>query len=225
MLRVLPLCVALIGAPSMLAAQGSRVAVEFEPESATDEFIKASAEYDAIWKAEGARAIGAMERVTGISFEERRVKAIVYEGASYSGGGERPMRLRASYPTDVKKATLVHELLHRMLSRVKPTTEIDEHRKLFLVLYDIWVVLHGRDFADQNVAVESRRKGLYDYESAWKWALAMSAEERAAKFKALQAGHRHPPRQPEAVSTNMTSVCTKSSPLQSRGSPVEVASA
>jgi hypothetical protein len=28
-----------------------------------------------------------------------------------------------------------------MLSRVKPTSEIDEHRKLFLVLYDIWVVL------------------------------------------------------------------------------------
>jgi predicted metal-dependent peptidase len=97
------------------------------------------------------------------------------------------MRLRASYPPDVKKGTLVHELLHRMLSRVKPTSEIDEHRKLFLVLYDIWVVLHGKDFADQNVAVESRRKGLYDYESAWKWALRMSAEERAAKFKALRA--------------------------------------
>ena len=164
----------------------------FEPESATEAFIRASAEYDAIWKAEGTRTIEAMERVTGITFEERHIKAIVYEGVSFSGGGERPMRLRASYPPDVKKGTLVHELLHRMLSRVKPTSEIDEHRKLFLVLYDIWVVRYGKDFADQNVAVESRRKGLYDYESAWKWALTMSAEERAAKFRALRAAAPSP---------------------------------
>ncbi len=133
------MCLALIVVHSMLPVQGLPVAIEFEPESATEAFIKASAEYDAIWKAEGTRTIEAMERVTGITFEERRIKAIVYEGVSFSGGGERPMRLRASYPPDVKKATLVHELLHRMLSRVKPTNEIDEHRKLFLVLYDIWV--------------------------------------------------------------------------------------
>jgi hypothetical protein len=86
---------------------------------------------------------------------------------------------------------------------VKPTSEIDEHRKLFLVLYDIWVVLYGKDFADKNVAVESRRKGLYDYESAWKWALAMSAEERAAKFKALRAaGPSHVFRNPPALQTS-----------------------
>jgi predicted metal-dependent peptidase len=97
------------------------------------------------------------------------------------------MQLRASYPAEVKKATLIHELLHRMLGRVRTTTEIDEHRKLFLVLYDIWVSLYGKEFADRNVAVESLRKGLYDYETAWKWALAMSPEERAAKFKALRA--------------------------------------
>ena len=192
LLGVLPMCLALVLVLSTLPVQGSRVAVEFEPESATEAFIKASAEYDAIWKAEGTRTIEAMERVTGITFEERHIKAIVYEGVSFSGGGERPMRLRASYPPDVKKGTLVHELLHRMLSRVKPTSEIDEHRKLFLVLYDIWVVRYGKDFADQNVAVESRRKGLYDYESAWKWALTMSAEERAAKFKALRAAAPSP---------------------------------
>ena len=33
-------------------------------------------------------------------------------------------------------------------------------------------------------------EGLYDYESAWKWALAMSVDERAAKFKALR-GNRY----------------------------------
>jgi predicted metal-dependent peptidase len=131
--------------------------------------------------------VEAMERVTGVPFEERAIKAIIYEAASFSGSGDKPMQLRASYPAEVKKATLIHELLHRMLGRVRTTTEIDEHRKLFLVLYDIWVSLYGKEFADRNVAVESLRKGLYDYETAWKWALAMSPEERAAKFKALRA--------------------------------------
>jgi hypothetical protein len=217
LLGVFPMCLALIVILYTLPVQSSRVAIEFEPESATEAFIKASADYDAIWKAEGIRTIEAMESVTGITFEERRIKAIVYEGVSFSGGGDRPMRLRASYPPDVKKGTLVHELLHRMLSRVKPTNEIDEHRKLFLVLYDIWVVLYGKDFADQNVAVESRRKGLYDYESAWKWALTMSAEERASKFKALRAAAPSPavPKLRGAITRTAE---TSSSP--SRGQPV-----
>ena len=130
--------------------------------------------------------IEAMQRITALRFEERDIKAVIYEGTSFSGSGDRPMRLRASYPAEVKKATLIHELLHRMLGRVKTTADIDEHRKLFLVLYDIWVALYGREFADRNVTVESGRKGLYDYESAWKWALAMSAGDRAAQFKMLR---------------------------------------
>jgi hypothetical protein len=178
-----------------VAAQGqpARVAIHFEPQSPTEAFTKAAAEYDALWKAEGVRMVEAMERVTGVPFEERVIKAIIYEAASFSGSGEKPMQLRASYPAEVKKATLIHELLHRMLGRVRTTAEIDEHRKLFLVLYDIWVTLYGKEFADRNVAVESQRKGLYDYESAWKWALAMSAEDRAAKFKTLRAQRAVPP--------------------------------
>jgi hypothetical protein len=176
-----------IGAASAAAqSQAARVAIHFEPQSPTEAFVKAAAEYDALWKAEGPRMVEAMERVTGLPFEEREIRAIIYEGASFSGSGARPMQLRASYPAEVKKATLIHELLHRMLGGVKATGEIDEHRKIFLVLYDIWVTLYGKEFADRNVEVESRRKGLYDYESAWKWALTMSAEERAAKFKMLR---------------------------------------
>jgi hypothetical protein len=96
------------------------------------------------------------------------------------------MKLRASYPPDVKKATLIHELGHRLLARIPKTTELDEHRVLFLVLYDIWESLYGKGFADRMVEVEKKRKGLYDYESAWKWALSLSKEERATKFKALR---------------------------------------
>jgi hypothetical protein len=175
-----------LGSVLLTADQGPRVAMHFEPQSPTAAFIKAAAEYDALWKAEGERMLDAMERITGVTFAERDIKAVIFESASFSGYGDQPMHLRASYPADVKKATLIHELLHRMLGRVKTTDDIDEHRKLFLVLYDIWVALYGKVFADQNVAVESKRKGLYDYESAWNWALAMSPEERAAKFTALR---------------------------------------
>src|SRR5262245_28503615 len=175
-------------AAASVAAEGqtARVAIQFEPQSPTEAFIKAAAEYDALWTAEGPRMVEAMERITGVRFEERKIKAIIYEGTSFSGSGDRPMQLRASYPAEVKKATLIHELFHRMLGRVKTTSEIDEHGKLFLVLYDTWVMLYGKEFADRNVEVESQRKGLYDYETAWKWALAMSADDRAATFKKLR---------------------------------------
>ena len=176
----------ILSSPIVAAGQAPGVSIQFEPETQSSAFIQAAAAYAALWKAEGAKMLEVMERVTGVTFEEREIKAIVFEGASSSGFGPTPMRLRASYPPDVKKATLIHELLHRMLGSVRVTPEIDEHRKLFLVLYDIWVALYGKDFADRNVVVESARKGLYDYESAWKWALAMSAEERASRFKMLR---------------------------------------
>ena len=160
----MPLFSALWIAVALVTDQGqaARVAIQFEPQSPTEAFVKAATEYDALWKTEGARMVEAMERISGVRFEERKIKAIIYEGTSFSGSGDRPMQLRASYPAEVKKATLIHELFHRMLGRVKTTSEIDEHRKLFLVLYDTWVALYGKAFADRNVEVESQRKGLYD---------------------------------------------------------------
>ena len=130
--------------PIAAPGQALRVSIQFEPETQSSAFIQAAAEYAALWKAEGARMLEVMERVTGVTFAEREIKAIVFEGASSSGFGQSPMRMRASYPPDVKKATLIHELLHRMLGRVRVTAEIDEHRKLFLVLYDIWVAFTAR---------------------------------------------------------------------------------
>ena len=173
---------------SLAFTQDSRVKVSFSPES--EKYAQATKEYQDIWKSEGKRIIEAMERISGVRFTEREIQAIVYEGVSWSGFLNEPMKLRASYPTDVKKATLVHELGHRLLLPIPKTKEMDEHRVLFLVLYDIWESLYGRDFADRMVEVEKRRKGVYDYESAWKWALSMSKNERAKKFKALRESAR-----------------------------------
>jgi hypothetical protein len=102
---------------------------------------------------------------------------IVYEAVSYSGYKDRPMRLRASYPEDVKKATLVHELGHRLNSQLRNRPkEVDEHRILFLYLHEVWTKLYGKWFADEMVKVEKKRKELCDYESAWGWALTMRRE-------------------------------------------------
>ena len=167
-------------------AQQPTVNLTFSPES--EKFEQATAEYQAIWTAEGKKIIEAMESVSGLKFTDKDVRVIVYEGVSWSGFRDKPMKLRASYPTDIKKATLVHELGHRLIVpiRIPEAKQLDEHRVLFLVLYDIWEKLYGKEFADHAVEVEKKRKGLYDYESAWQWALSLSKEERAAQFKELR---------------------------------------
>jgi hypothetical protein len=182
MLHPLLILLIALGLPSI--AQQPTVRLNFTPESAT--FNDATKMYQHIWTTEGKRIIETMEQVSGLKFQETDIQVIVYEGVSNSGFKERPMRLRASYPEDVKKATLVHELGHRLNSQLTSRPkDIDEHRILFLTLYEMWTKLYGKNFADEMVEVEKKRKGLYDYESAWKWALSMNEGERAAKFKAI----------------------------------------
>lgn len=165
-------------------ASGTKVNISFSPES--EKFVEATREYQSIWGSEGSKMIEAMESVSGLKFQETDIKAVVYEGPSNSGFKETPMKLRASYPTDVKKATLIHELGHRLNGQITDRpSDLDEHRILFLYLYEAWEKLYGKSFTDEMVAIEKKRKGLYDYESAWNWALSMSKEERASKFKGI----------------------------------------
>jgi len=174
----------IVSLTSFAFRRSPEVKINFSPES--EKYAEATKEYQAIWSSESSKIVASMEKVSGVKFSEHDVQAIVYEGVSSSGFGDTPMKLRASYPLEVKKATLIHELGHRLLARIPTTKEIDEHRVLFLVLYDIWDSLYGKDFADRMVEVEKKRRGLYDYESAWTWALSLSKEERALKFKALR---------------------------------------
>ena len=84
------------------------------------------------------------------------IKAIVFEGISNSGYKWKPMRMRASYPPDTKRATLVHELAHRLIADLS-SWNLEEHPIIFLFVYDVWVKLWGQEFADEQVAVESER--------------------------------------------------------------------
>jgi hypothetical protein len=174
------LAAALVCAAAVAAPAEPRLHIEFT--AAAPEFEAAAGEYRQIWKEDGARIVAAMEEATGLRFEQGPVKAIVYEGISSSGFGDMPMRLRASYPLETKRGTLVHELGHRLQGGLFRKRE-EDHPILFLYLYDVWVKLYGKAFADAQVAVESRRKGHYDYEGAWKDALAVTPAVRAVRLK------------------------------------------
>jgi hypothetical protein len=173
--------------PTHPPAAGTRAAaplliLNFVPD--TDSFSPSTREYQQLWAAEGDRIVRVMEKVSGLKFRDTAITVIVYEGVSFSGYRDRPMRMRASYPPDTKKATLIHELGHRLQSGLFKRDE-EEHGPLFLWLYDVWVELYGREFADAQVEVEKRRRGPYP--KAWDDALALSPAERASRWRAIVA--------------------------------------
>jgi hypothetical protein len=159
-------------------AQSKVLRIVFQPDS--DQFSEAAHEYETIWARDGQKITEAMEAASGLKFEDREVKAMVLEVASDSGYREIPMHLRASYPLDTKKATLIHELGHRLESDLFHQGE-DDHKYLFLWIYDVWVKLYGREFADAQVAVEKQRGRMYP--AAWDFALSFTPEQPAAKWK------------------------------------------
>ena len=142
----------------------------------------AAAEYRALWAADGARIIAALEKRSGLKWDEREIRAQVVEAPSSSGFGTRPMRLRASYTADTKKAALIHEIGHRLQARLFRPGE-DNHPFLFLYLYDVWRDLYGEAFAVEQVKIERGRKGLYDYDRAWKQVLELTEDERIAAWR------------------------------------------
>lgn len=186
-----PVCFALLGWGAVASA-GPPLAIEFVPQ--TEAFAPQAAEYAQIWASDGDRIVAALEEATGLTFEPGPIRAIVLEEPSSSGYRQAPMRLRASYPEPTKRATLIHELGHRLLGEAV-AKDFEDHPVLFLFLYDVWTRLYARDFADVLVVVEGRRKGIYDYAGAWRTALAMSAEQRAAKLREFLLESRgRPPR-------------------------------
>jgi hypothetical protein len=169
--------------------------IDFEPES--PRFAAATKEYQEIWAAEGARINAALAEASGLAMERGPIRAIVYDGISNSGYKERiPMRMRAGYPPDTKRATLVHELAHRLISDYVGKNE-DDHPVIFLFVYDVWARLWGQEFADAQVAIEGKRTGVYDYAGAWREALALGAEgrrDRLSRFLAQRERRQAPDR-------------------------------
>ena len=129
-----------------------------------------------------------MESVPGLrfarsSYADTSITAIVLEQPSSSGYRDEPMRMRASYPPATKRATLIHELGHRLQSDLFRQNE-EEHGPLFLWIYDVWTQLYGKQFADEQVTVEKRRGGPYP--AAWDAGMALTPEQRAARWRAIR---------------------------------------
>ena len=162
----------------------SHLQLTFTP--ASDSFAAAAREYDSLWTIDRDRMTHALEATAHLSFAEigdTVIRVLVFEGASTSGYHERPMQLRGSYPPATKKATLMHELGHRLESHLFRAEEND-HPFLFLWLYDAWIDVYGEDFAQQQVGVEKRRGGVYP--AAWDSALALSHADRVARWDSVR---------------------------------------
>jgi hypothetical protein len=175
---------------NVLAAQERTEPLQINFTASRESFDPATREYREIWAAESSRIVTAMERATGLRFEPGPIRAVIYEGPSFSGFRERPMQLRASYSPATKRATLVHELGHRLMGDLVPAG-VDHHSIIFLFVYDVWVELWGQTFADEQVTIERARTGsLANYDKLWTEALALSAAERALRFKRFVQEHR-----------------------------------
>jgi hypothetical protein len=162
---------------------GAAPPLTFTPVQA--EFASASEQYRRLWTADGARIVAALERSSGLTFPPGRIDAIVSEGRPMASFDGRTIRLRASYSPAYKKATLVHELGHRLAFTLPRRDGLDDHRLLYLFLYDAWSDLYGRDFADRMASIERRIGPAYD--AAWAWALSMTRSERKARLDSLRA--------------------------------------
>lgn len=169
----------LLSVPLLL---GAAPPVSFAAPDST--FAPAADEYRQIWEADGERIAAALERTSGLSFPSHRISVTVSRGRPMTSFDGRSMRLRADYSPAYKKATLVHEMGHSLAFTIKRPEGLDDHQLLYLFLYDAWTDLYGSDFADRMASIERRIGPGYD--SAWKWALAMSREERRERLAALR---------------------------------------
>ena len=156
-------------------------------------FAYAAEEYRRLWCHEGRRIVQALEEATGHPFPETPIEVFVANATPMTTYDGRTMLLKASYPTYYKRATLVHELGHRLAFTMRRTTDLDDHRLLYLFLHDVWSRLYGSDFADRMAQIESRITGRYDYAGAWKWALAMTPQQRRERLAQLKPSQTVPP--------------------------------
>jgi hypothetical protein len=151
-----------------------------------ERFAAAADDYRQLWQVEGPQIIAAIESVTGLSFPAEPIEVIVRDGPPMTSFDGRTIRLRAGSSPNYRRATFIHELGHRLALTLPRTEGLDDHRLLYLFLYDVWADLYGQAFADRMVAIERRIPGGYDYDAAWTWALSMTREARQARLRGLR---------------------------------------
>jgi hypothetical protein len=157
-------------------------------------FALATEEYRQLWRSEGERMIQALEGASGFDFPALAIEVFVSNGTPSTSYDGRTIWLKGSYPEYFKRATLMHELGHRLAFTMPRVAGLDDHRLLYLFLFDAWSDLYGPDFAGRMADIESRIAGRYDYAAAWRWARTMTREQRQVRLQLLRGGARTPPR-------------------------------
>ena len=153
-------------------------------------FAGAADQYRQVWHDQGQRIVAMLEADTGLVFPAAPIDVIIHQGPAMTSYDGHTIRMRAGYSPDYRLAALVHELGHRLTLGLPRSAELDDHRILYLFLYDVWTDLYGQDFADRMVRIERQHSSVYDYDAAWGWALAMTREQRQTRLQALRAQMR-----------------------------------
>lgn len=153
--------------------------IKFYPEAGIPRFIEAAEEYTKIWNEDGKRITEVIEIMSGSSFRADMYSAIILDNKPSSS---YPLILRSSYTLIQKKATLIHELTHKVIQRNDDmkVSELENHKVLDLILYDIWVAVYGESFADASV--EDEKVWSDTYKDAWNYALSFTKEERVKRY-------------------------------------------
>ena len=160
--------------------------INFYTDSEEDEIQNAAKVYQAIWNKEGEQIVKTIKNHTNLSFLGNELEALVYNGRPRS----LPLSFSYKYKSTGKRASMIHELLHKLFYDNKVDTNevgqdpLKSHKILDLVLYDIWESAYNKEFADFALGIEKSYNQLF-YNEAWDWALSMTKEERAAEFKKL----------------------------------------
>ncbi len=164
------------------------IQLNFLPESNLRDYSQIIDCYIKMWEEEGERITKSIEYISSLKFQETEINAIVYIGSLPSRS--RPLCLLYKELKDRRLSILIHELTHRIISgnarkhkikqRIK-SSDFEVHKTLDLILYDIWVELYGKEFA--NSAVEWEKNiPREEYKKAWDWALSLNKTERAERF-------------------------------------------
>jgi hypothetical protein len=174
---------ALLGCGALPTAH-AQPTLEFRASTPAHE--SAARSYRAIWQQDGARIVAALEARSCLRFAEPAVAALIDDAGSHSGGPEHPMSLRATYPLDLKRATLVHELGHRHLWQLtERLDDLDGHKTLYLILDRVWADVWGEQFAAERVRGESAWRATYDYAEAWSAIRRLTPGERTKLWRRL----------------------------------------
>ncbi len=159
--------------------------INFYSDSDLEDFKEAVLEYEKIWNEDGFKILESWEKHTGLKFRESHINAIVWDGMSMS----HPLGLRYNLLPDGKKATLAHELGHRILyKRVSgmEKSSLDRHKFMNLMFYYVLKDVFG-DAMTRIIEWESNRPDT-KYKEAWDWVLNFGDENRKKRFRGILEG-------------------------------------